>query len=631
MSKTGLLLKSEASRETLLPEKQLTKKIVETAYQREADLDNPGDTILGETGTIIRLPSLEGNIWHCPMDWITPNPDQPRSYFDPVKMNELKQTIGSVGQKEAIKVVPYTDGEAVRFFIVDGERRFRTLSDLNYSQAKILVGGETTMEEIFDISLILNISRAQHNPVEIARAFQRRVVYYESNYPANETRRPTQLVAEKYGFSEANVYAHLRLLKLPDEILELIIRGALPMSNALTLLKIKIKKKGDTEETRKFQLQQTARKLLDQIASEQLEEENPNKKTRSKNKKGPSKEGKITTSMIRAAKESALFAEGHGEDAIRLATAEEILKVVGHITAMEPKVRTLLTRKPTLVVAGLRSMGFNRPPEVINDKILEVRVLLEALQELSAQATLPPELFVPKNKPHFSDYLGKKGRHFGNSTRHKIAKALAAASDQQGQVLTWTDLSETIGLPSIEITGNLASLREELRALGLDLQSFDVRRKDKNGLYENYPAYRLSWIDARNKNPLTPETFNFKEVETKSTILSPDRITMEFNDKKPFPELAMEIQNFFLERINALGRPVEFHPIRGGQVIFEVFPRQRQPEVLELNSNLKDFKLNYSIFEKALLDIIQAKLPRIKAILLHDLIKKQDQTSDQNK
>lgn len=635
MAKTSALT-TPAGKESLsyldLPEKKLTAKFVSATYEREADPDSPGDTILGETGTIVRLPSLEGVIWQAPMAWITPNPDQPRSYFDPVKMAELKSTIASVGQKEPIKVVPYTDGESVRFFIVDGERRFRTLGELGHSHAKIIVGGETTLEEIFDISLILNISRAQHNPVEIARAFQRRINYYEENYPENETRRPTELVAEKYGFSEASIYAHLRILKLPDEILELIVKGKMPMSSALNLLKGKVKKSGDTEETRKHRLLQTAHKLLEQIKTEEKDpEESPAQPANGRRRggHGPSKDGKITTGMIQAAKERALEAEGHGADAIRLATAENILKVVGSVSVLEPHLRKLLESDEPLVIAGLRSMGARRPPEVINDKILEVRILLERLQDLANAATLPPTLFIPKNKPGFITHLSKHNRVFGNAARRKMAAALAKASENGGQVLTWSEIAQACNLPATEITGNIVHLREELLGMGLDLQQFDVRRKDNRDVYEKLPAYRFSWTDARAKNPLIAETFSFKEIETKSSIISPDKTDLVFHEKKPYPDLTQKVYEYFSERVNALGREVQFHPVRGNLIIFELFPRTRQSDVVELGSNIKNFGLNYSIFEKDLLAIVQKSLPGVRAVLLRDIIRKQDQIREQ--
>jgi len=614
-----------------LPSRKLSPRIVNQAFKRDVGAmneDGLGETILGDTGTLIQLPSLKNIIWEAPIEWLTPNPDQPRSYFDPKKMRELRQTISGEGQKEAIKVVPYvTDTQEIKFFIVDGERRFRILNELGFETADILVGDQKTLDEVFDISLILNISRAQHNPVEIARAFGRRVAAYEKDPNRDPNKSSVQLVAEKYGVSEASVYAHLRLLKLPAKILKLIERGDLPMSSALALLKNKFKKKGDGNEAEEFRLQQVARILVDQIQSGQFDDDREDKPSH----KGRPQSGRITHQMIQEANRQALVGQGRAVDALKLETASQLLKALGHLAGLEGKLKELLTEeKSALTVAGHRSMGLKKPAEVIRDQILEVRVMLDDWLDLAEEATKPPLLVLPKGKPSFAQHISKRSRNFGNKARLDLAKALAKSSDDDGKVMTWAELSERLGRPEQDIIGNFNLLRLELDAQGLDLQNFRVRRKGPRGHYEIIAAYRLSWKDARHLNSLEPETLNIKAPDPrKLDRLDSSQHALECHPKKGYVQTGFEICGIVDEVVNASQGRYEFVPVRGNMISIEVFPFKNRPDVVEVGSNIKNFSLNFGFLEARILEVAQKHLPRVNSVVLKDIVRKEDLASAQ--
>ena len=110
-----------------LPE--LTSEILAEALQHAAASNCIGGEVLKSSGALVRLKNLEGPVWRVPVQSITPNPEQPRSYFDSEKLQVLARTISASGQKDPVKVVPFVDGSAVRLFLIDGERRFRVIRE----------------------------------------------------------------------------------------------------------------------------------------------------------------------------------------------------------------------------------------------------------------------------------------------------------------------------------------------------------------------------------------------------------------------------------------------------------------------------------------------------------------------
>ena len=268
-----------------------------------------------------------------------------------------------------------------------------------------------------------------------------------------------------------------------------------------------MKKQTGSPAAETIRLQQIARILVDQIAAGRYDADSE-EEDKPKRKPGrPS--GRITHEMIQEANRQALADQGREVDALKLQTAAGLLKALGHLAGLRGKLSELLlgNNRP-LTVTGLRSMGKKKPPEVIRDQILDVRGKLDELLGLAEEATLPPRLIIPEGKPSFTDYIAKRSKQFGTLTREKLAKLLASTSDNNGQVITWFDMAESLGQPEREITGNISLLKQEIDNHGLDLQTFRLRRKDSRGVYEFVPAYRLSWRDARHLNTMTSETLS---------------------------------------------------------------------------------------------------------------------------
>jgi ParB family chromosome partitioning protein len=153
---------------------------------------------------------------------LTPNPLQPRTRFDPHSIDELARSIKEAGVLQPIVVVPEDD----HYRIIIGERRWRASQKIGLKRVPVLI---RTMEEEKQIeaALIENLQREDLNPVEIANAYQKMI--QELNCSQEE-------VAEKVGKDRTSVSNYIRLLKLPQKILDYLEDGTLSMGHARPLI-----------------------------------------------------------------------------------------------------------------------------------------------------------------------------------------------------------------------------------------------------------------------------------------------------------------------------------------------------------------------------------------------------------
>ncbi len=142
------------------------------------------------------------------VDLITPNPDQPRTRFPAETLEELAQSIKNNGIIQPI-VVRNKNGN---YEIVAGERRWRAAQKIGLQKVPVVVK-EVSDEKLLELALIENIQRQELNAVEEAKAYRKLV----------DTIGLTQeMIAERVGKNRTVITTFLRLLKLPDEIQNLI-------------------------------------------------------------------------------------------------------------------------------------------------------------------------------------------------------------------------------------------------------------------------------------------------------------------------------------------------------------------------------------------------------------------------
>lgn len=156
------------------------------------------------------------------IDQLRPNPLQPRLKFEEKAIQELAQSIREAGVLQPIVVVQ-DDGH---YKILIGERRWRAAQKAGLNKIPALIR-DIPRDEQLEISLVENLQREQLNPVEIALGYKRMIE--ELGYTQEE-------IAEKVGKDRASVANFLRILKLPDVILDSMQNGELSMGHAKALL-----------------------------------------------------------------------------------------------------------------------------------------------------------------------------------------------------------------------------------------------------------------------------------------------------------------------------------------------------------------------------------------------------------
>lgn len=114
-----------------------------------------------------------GQIFKAPPGLIRRYPDQPREYFDEKQLKELQDSIEEGGQETPVPVTKVTDGDfSHKWQLLDGERRWIVCGRLRID----LMVFETIVkddDERFERSLAANFGRAEHTPLEIAKAIDR--------------------------------------------------------------------------------------------------------------------------------------------------------------------------------------------------------------------------------------------------------------------------------------------------------------------------------------------------------------------------------------------------------------------------------------------------------------------------
>ncbi len=160
---------------------------------------------------------------------IEPNRNQPRKNFDESAISALADSIRQHGMLQPILVRPLALGG---YQIVAGERRWRAARMLALTEVPVIVREFSDLETA-QIALIENLQREDLNPVEEAKAFQR----LQDDFGMKQ-----EDIAKKVGCSRSTVSNALRLLKLPEEVQELLIHGEITAGHAKALLSFSDKK-----------------------------------------------------------------------------------------------------------------------------------------------------------------------------------------------------------------------------------------------------------------------------------------------------------------------------------------------------------------------------------------------------
>ena len=155
---------------------------------------------------------------------IEPNKSQPRKQFDEDALQELADSIKQYGVLEPLIVTK----KGNFYEIIAGERRWRAARLAGVKEVPVVIR-EYTDREIMEISLIENIQREDLNPIEEALAYESLI---------NEYSLTQEEVAEKVSKNRSTIANSLRLLKLCDEVRQMIIEDKLTTGHARALIPI---------------------------------------------------------------------------------------------------------------------------------------------------------------------------------------------------------------------------------------------------------------------------------------------------------------------------------------------------------------------------------------------------------
>ena len=171
-----------------------------------------GENTEKETQTLVKITKVE------------PNRKQPRKKFDEDSLQELADSIKQFGLLQPILVQDRKD----HYEIIAGERRWRAAKMAGLKEVPIIVR-DYSEQEIMEISLIENIQREDLNPIEEAQAYKRLLT--EFNLKQDE-------LAERVSKSRAAVTNSIRLLKLCDEVQQMVIEDMISTGHARALLAV---------------------------------------------------------------------------------------------------------------------------------------------------------------------------------------------------------------------------------------------------------------------------------------------------------------------------------------------------------------------------------------------------------
>ncbi|MDY0291142.1 MAG: ParB/RepB/Spo0J family partition protein [Desulfuromonadaceae bacterium] len=163
-----------------------------------------------------------GQYFLCPIEELKPHENQPRKYFDGAKMAELVDSI-----KEKGVIQPLVVRREQNFYqIIAGERRWRAAQKAGLKEIPVTIQ-DVSEDWALEIALIENIQREDLNPIEESRAYK----YLMDNFDLSQ-----EEVAKRVGKSRSAVTNALRLLRLPQQILEQVESNTLSMGHARALL-----------------------------------------------------------------------------------------------------------------------------------------------------------------------------------------------------------------------------------------------------------------------------------------------------------------------------------------------------------------------------------------------------------
>jgi ParB family chromosome partitioning protein len=165
----------------------------------------------------------DSELVHLPLEMIHANPRQPRKAFDSEAAAGLAASVKAQGLLQPLLVRPRKDGG---YELIAGERRLRAAREARLATVPAVIREADDRESVV-LGLVENVAREQLSPLEESRAYA--VLLDEFGLALGE-------IADRVGRSKPSVSNRLRLLELPDEVMEMLSSGVLSEGHARAIL-----------------------------------------------------------------------------------------------------------------------------------------------------------------------------------------------------------------------------------------------------------------------------------------------------------------------------------------------------------------------------------------------------------
>lgn len=169
---------------------------------------------------------LQPTFRDVPVDLIQPNQSQPRKTFDENALDLLAGSVAETGIVQPLVVRPLPDG---RYELIAGERRWRAARQAGLETVPAILRSDDEGKRL-QMALIENMAREDLNPLEEAQACAALV---------EELGLSKEEVAKRVGRSRSTISNLIRLLDLPDQVLEMLATGELSEGHGRALLTVK--------------------------------------------------------------------------------------------------------------------------------------------------------------------------------------------------------------------------------------------------------------------------------------------------------------------------------------------------------------------------------------------------------
>jgi len=179
-------------------------------------------------------PEIQEHVFLIEVNKISPNPYQPRREFDEEELNNLAGSIREFGILQPIVVTKIVEespsgGVNVHYQLIAGERRYRAAQLIGLERVPAVIKNVALDKERLEMAIVENVQRANLNPIESARAYNRL---------ADEFKLTQREIAQRIGKSREVIANTMRLLNLPTNIQDAVSSGKIGESQARLLLTI---------------------------------------------------------------------------------------------------------------------------------------------------------------------------------------------------------------------------------------------------------------------------------------------------------------------------------------------------------------------------------------------------------